>query len=72
MMRTCQGVSTASGNRITAGGVSDSLPAQNGQSATASPPKSLLPETYGDPAKSGLTAEVVGGKANVFEFDLKK
>lgn len=40
-------------------------------SASAPPPKSLLPETYADPAKSGLTAEVVAGKANVFEFDLK-
>ena len=41
-------------------------------SGNAPPPKNLLPETYGDPAKSGFTAEVVGGKANVFEFDLKK
>lgn len=40
-------------------------------SDSAAPPKSLLPETYADPAKSGLTAEVVAGKANVFEFDLK-
>jgi hypothetical protein len=40
-------------------------------SASAAPPKGLLPEKYGDPAASGLTAEVVAGKANVFEFDLK-
>ena len=53
-------------------GVDVNSPGYAPPSATASPPKSLLPETYGDPAKSGLTAEVVGGKANVFEFDLKK
>lgn len=41
-------------------------------SGPAPPPKSVLPENYGDPATSGLTAEVFGGKANVFEFDLKK
>jgi hypothetical protein len=40
--------------------------------ANAPPPKSLLPDTYADPAKSGLTAEVAGGKANVFEFDIKR
>lgn len=40
-------------------------------SASAPPPKSLLADSYADPAKSGLTAEVVAGKDNVFEFDLK-
>jgi hypothetical protein len=32
--------------------------------------KSLVPDRYGDPGKSGLTAHVVAG-SNMFNFDLK-
>jgi hypothetical protein len=53
-------------------GVDVNSPGYAPPSVSAAPPKSLLPESYADPAKSGLTAEVFGGKANVFEFDLKK
>ncbi len=35
------------------------------------PKKSLVPDKYGDPEKSGLTAEIVAGKENKVEFDLK-
>lgn len=34
-------------------------------------PKYLVPQKYEDPEKSGLTAEVVDGQKNEFEFDLK-
>lgn len=35
------------------------------------PPKSSIPVRYNDPKKSELTAEVVAGKANLFDFSLK-
>lgn len=34
------------------------------------PPTSVLPEHYSNPLKSNLTREVVGGKQNVFDFEL--
>jgi len=34
--------------------------------------QSLIPDRYGDPAKSGLKAEVASGEENVFEFALAK
>jgi len=37
---------------------------------TLSPPKNLLPPRYADPASSQLTAEVIDGKPNDFEFPL--
>jgi hypothetical protein len=39
-------------------------------SKTFAPPKNLLPKKYGDPATSGLTADVVVGQANDFPFRL--
>lgn len=41
------------------------------EGATAAKPKSIVPEQYSDPAKSGLTAEVATGAANSFDFDIK-
>jgi hypothetical protein len=38
---------------------------------TFSPPKNLLPPKYADPKTSLLTAEVVAGQANDFQFPLK-
>jgi hypothetical protein len=38
--------------------------------STLAPPKDLLPKKYGDPKKSGLTADVEAGRENVFEFAL--
>jgi hypothetical protein len=35
-------------------------------------PKSLIPERYADPAKSGLTADIKAGGPNEFTFDLKE
>jgi hypothetical protein len=35
------------------------------------PPKSSIPVRYSNPKKSELTAEVVAGKPNVFDFPLK-
>ena len=39
-------------------------------STTFAPPKNLLPKKYGNPATSGLTADVVAGQANDFPFQL--
>ena len=58
---------TASGGDMTAAGYAPPT-----ESSAASKPKSLVPEQYADPAKSGLTAEVTTGAANTFDFDLKK
>ena len=35
------------------------------------PPKSLIPEIYVDPQRSGLSAEVKAGKTNEFHFELR-
>ena len=40
-------------------------------STTFAPPKNLLPKKYGNPATSGLTADVVAGQANDFPFQLE-
>jgi hypothetical protein len=45
----------------------DTAPAKN----TFSPPKNLLPPKYADPKTSLLTAEVVAGQTNDFQFPLK-
>jgi hypothetical protein len=41
--------------------------------ANAPPPvtRSLLPEKYADPGRSGLSFEVKAGEANDFKIDLK-
>ncbi len=44
---------------------------QEDSSAAPAVPKSLLPEKYGNPQGSGLTAEVKEGAENQFTFDLK-
>ena len=35
------------------------------------PPKSLIPQKYGAPNTSGLSAEVKAGEENVIDFELK-
>lgn len=40
-------------------------------STTFAPPQNLLPKKYSNPATSGLTAEVVVGRPNEFEFPLE-
>jgi hypothetical protein len=58
---------TASGSDMNAAGYTPPT-----EASAAANPKSLVPEQYADPAKSGLTAEVATGAANAFDFDLKK
>jgi hypothetical protein len=40
-------------------------------SSTLSPPQNVLPKKYANPSTSGLTATVVPGQANSFEFPLE-
>jgi len=44
---------------------------QENSEATPTAPKSLLPEKYGNPQVSGLTAEVKEGEKTEFVFELK-
>jgi hypothetical protein len=48
----------------------DLMPEVNGQPGKQQPSKLLTPARYNSYDTSGLTAEVVAGKKNVFDFDL--
>lgn len=49
----------------------DGTPRYSEEDPRWKPPKSIIPDKYGDPRKSGLTKEVTKGKPNVFDFELK-
>ena len=51
--------------------VNDAKYAPPTEGAATANPKSIVPEQYADPEKSGLTAEVTTGAANSFDFDIK-
>lgn len=71
-MEGSYGVAIMKFEKIEAGSAVDVSDANYDPNAVSSPPRNLLSKKYASPQTSGLTATVVSGQENSFEFDLEK